>query len=316
MSPTDNPKKSAKLAWPGRKAAIRRVALIAAVLFPLTWIVTAFLIRSWNLLPDQGEESWRHLREAAVVFVCTVCIVFLLSLLPSLQRFSKWIFSWRVIRRCLIVLAWVVTIIGLFYGEENWRGSHGWKKYSDALIAEGEQLDWKTFIPKPVPDAENFAATPEVRSWFIRYTNAPPPGFSNAWADDAFGQANAMMSSSASDVPWHLVDLEGWQMAFAAVQAGNTNSGQTFESGNYDPPARARAARSILEALKNRSRPGLKNCAPQAAGRKTVYPVVYDLNNPWGIYVPHILDVKGTYACVSISRLRGTRRRPKRARIG
>ena len=104
MNPTDNPKKRAKLAWPGRKAALRRVALIAAVLFPLTWIVTLFLIRSWNLLPDQGEESWRHLREAAVVFVCTVCIVFLAQLAALIAVFFKMDFQLAGDPALLIVL--------------------------------------------------------------------------------------------------------------------------------------------------------------------------------------------------------------------
>ena len=63
--------------------------IIALVLFPLTWIVNAFLIGSWNLLGDRNAESWRHLREAAVVFVCTVCIVFLMGLLPSIAAIFK-----------------------------------------------------------------------------------------------------------------------------------------------------------------------------------------------------------------------------------
>jgi hypothetical protein len=293
MNSTDHPKKSNKLAWPGRKAAQRRVMIIALVLLPLTWIVTALLIGSWNLLGDRNEEAWRHLREAAFVFACTVCIVFLVSLLPSLQRFSNWIFSWRVIRRCLIALAWMVTIIALFYGEENWRGSHRWNKYRDALIAQGDQLDFRAFIPKPVPDAENVAATPEIKSWFIRYTNAPPPGFSNSWTVDNFGQANAMMGSSASDTPRHLTDLVGWQRAFAAVQAGNTNSGQIFKSDNFDfnSGVGAQAARSILEALKPIDA-RLEELRAATARRETIFPVVYDLDNPWGILLPHLVNLK------------------------
>src|SRR6266568_3986580 len=109
-------KQSTKLAWPGRQAALRRMLLIATVLFPCTWVVTAFLIGSWNLLGDRNAESIRHLREAATLFIAAVGVVFLASLLPRTQRFVKWVFSWRVIRRGLIVLAWVVTICALFYG--------------------------------------------------------------------------------------------------------------------------------------------------------------------------------------------------------
>lgn len=291
MNPTDNTKKSPKLAWPGREAAKRRVLLIALVLLPCTWAVEAFLIGSWNLLEDRNAETVRHLSQTVVAYVSTVCIVFLISMLPSMQRFSKWIFSWRLIRRCLIALAWVVTLTALFYGEEDWRGSHDWNKYSKALKAQGEQLDLKNYLPKPIPDAENFAATPEIQSWFIRYTNAPPAGFSNSWTTDAFGQANAMMSSSASDTPRHLTDLVGWQMAFAAVRAGKTDSGQTFKSDNFDPAARAEAARSILDALKP-VEARMEELRAVSSRPGAYYPVVYDLNNPWGILLPHVVNIK------------------------
>src|SRR6185312_7948321 len=105
--------KPTQVIWPGRKAALRRLLLIAAGLFPLTWIVNAFLIGSWNLLGDRDAESMRHLCEAGVVFVAVTSIVFLLSLLPTVSRFLNWLTSWRILRRCLIALAWLITLIAL-----------------------------------------------------------------------------------------------------------------------------------------------------------------------------------------------------------
>src|SRR6266436_5572247 len=84
----------------------------------------------------------------------------------TIVRFFRWLFSWRVIRRTLIVVAWTATIIALLYGEENWRGRRAWNKYRRELEARGEQLDLQAFIPKPVPDEQNFAATPFIQSWF------------------------------------------------------------------------------------------------------------------------------------------------------
>jgi hypothetical protein len=288
----DTTKKSNKLAWPGRKAARRRVLIIALVLFPCTWIVNAFLIGSWNLLGDRNAESYRHLREAGTIFVGTVCMVFLATLLPSMQRFVKWISSWRVIRRGLIVLAWMVTIIALFYGEEDWRGRHAWNKYSDALTAKGEVLDLKAFIPKPVPDAENFAATPEIQSWFIRYTNGGAGTYSNMWATDNFGSAGGMVSGDVSKLPPRLTDLVAWKMAFAAVQAGTEKPAQDFKSGNAAPEARAEAARAVLEALKPLE-PRLEELRAASSRPGVHYPVIYDLENPWGILLPHISNIKG-----------------------
>src|SRR6266568_1719652 len=96
----------------------------------------------------------------------------------TLVRFFRWLFSWRGIRRILIVVAWTATIIALFYGEENWRGRRAWNKYRHELEARGEQLDWKAFIPKPVPAEQNFAATSFFEFLFINKTNR------HNWNDD------------------------------------------------------------------------------------------------------------------------------------
>jgi len=74
----------------------------------------------------------------------------------NIVRSFRWLCSWRGIRRVLIVLAWTVTIIGLWYGEENWRGRHAWNRYREATEARGVSLDYATYIPKSVPDEQNF----------------------------------------------------------------------------------------------------------------------------------------------------------------
>ena len=57
-------------------------------------------------------------------------------------RFFRWLFSWRGVRRLLILLAWLVTLIALFHGEENWRGRRAWNQYRRELEAQGEPLDF------------------------------------------------------------------------------------------------------------------------------------------------------------------------------
>src|SRR6267143_1157072 len=126
----------------------------------------------------------------------------------TLVRFFRWLFSWRGIRRILIVLAWTATIIALYYAEENWRGRRAWNKYRQELEARGEQLDYGAFVPKPVPDEENFAATPLVRSWFLKDS----PGSTN-FDKDSYGQA----SSKIFELPtrdWsrrQFIDLVAWK---------------------------------------------------------------------------------------------------------
>jgi hypothetical protein len=285
-------KDSTKLTWPGRKAAIRRLLLIAAVLFPCTWIVNAFLVGSWNLLGDRNAESIRHLREAGVIFVGAVTVVFLFSLLPGPERFFNWLCSWRIMRRCLIALAWLVTIVAVFYGVEDWRGRRAWNNYSNTLIAQGEQLDFKAFVPKPVPDAENFAAIPEIQAWFLRGTNSNGSGFNNFWWTDNFAVASTMVSESGK-IPPRITDLVAWKMAFDAVQAGKTNAAEIFTSGKLDPESRAQAAPAILEALKPIAA-RLEEFRKASSRPESRYPVIYDLDNPWGILLPHLAQIKGT----------------------
>src|SRR5437764_11440270 len=71
---------------------------------------------------------------------------------PTFQRLFGWLFTWRTMRRCLFVLVCLLTLIALFYAGENWRGARRWNKYRRELEARGVQLDYRVFVPKPVPD--------------------------------------------------------------------------------------------------------------------------------------------------------------------
>ncbi|HEY4952503.1 MAG TPA: hypothetical protein VII71_03850, partial [Verrucomicrobiae bacterium] len=76
--------------------------------------------------------------------------------------------GWRIVRRILIVLAVVVTLIAIFYTEEDWRGKRAWENCKRELEAKGAVLDWDKFIPPPVPDDQNFFKAPKMAEWFVR----------------------------------------------------------------------------------------------------------------------------------------------------
>lgn len=291
MNPLNHLKQQWKTLWPGRAVATRRLLLIALVLFPLTWIVDALLVGTWDILEDRNAEAFRHLTEAGIVFVATTCVVFLISLVPTFRRFSDWLLSPRIVRRELIVLAWILTGIALFYGEEDWRGRRGWTRYSESLKAEGNELDFKAYIPKPIPDADNFAANPEVQSWFVLTTNSDGwHSASNRWETDVFGHAQSTISNTDL-LPLHFTDLVGWQMALAAAQTNQTDFNGKFVSGKLDLASRAQAAPAVLEALKPiDSRLAALHAASQRPD--SVYPVVYLQDDPWGILLPHLANIK------------------------
>jgi len=225
---------------------------------------------------DQPKSFWRR------------------DILPGLplfswpRRFLRWLFSWRGMRRMLIILAWTATVVALLYGIENWRGARAWSKYRQGLEARGEQLDLKTFIPKPVPDEQNFAAIPFIETWFSQRTNQ------KRWEDN-YSQAVGHISSSKVQEKGsrRFTDLVAWEMAFVALRSGETNLErlEKLETAKLDPESRARAAPFVLEGLKP-SEANLGQLRAVSGRPLSRYPVVYDLENPWGILLPHLASIK------------------------
>ena len=137
-------------------------------------------------------------------------------------RFCRRLFSWRWLRRELILLAWVLTVIALFRGEETWRGRRAWNQYRHELEAKGEQLDFAALVPKPVPDEQNFASTPAIRSWFAKRTSqdSDPKRADNLepkWHDPYSRVAARVVPPKVKDAKAarRFEDLVAWETAFA-----------------------------------------------------------------------------------------------------
>ena len=64
--------------------------------------------------------------------------------------------GWRILRRILISLAILATLVAILYAEEDWRGKRAWEYCKRELEAKGVVLDWDKFIPPHVPDDQNF----------------------------------------------------------------------------------------------------------------------------------------------------------------
>src|SRR5262245_51343340 len=164
--------------------------------------------------------------------------------LPTFRRLFGWLFTWRMIRRYLFALACLITLLALYYAEENWRGRRAWNAYRKELEARGQILDLRAFIPQPVPDEQNFAATPFVRSWFEKRK----PG--EQWhAKDNYSRASSMVKALKYHAEY--VDLVAWESALAAVRSGKPDSKKILESNKLDPESRAKAAPAVLEGLKD-----------------------------------------------------------------
>ncbi len=242
-----------KPAWPGTRAALLRLLLITLIIFPLSWVINALLVGSWHLLEDRNAESVRHLIEWQFSWIVAVVVIFFASLLP-LPPWLGWILKANIVRRLFFGLACLVTLAALFYAEENWRGWHAWKNYRQQLEAGGVQLDLAAFIPKPVPDERNFAATPVVKSWFVEvdrtvFTNTTER-FAKNWEDN-YAKAFEKMAAPKDKSIRHFSDLAGWGMAFDALRSGNFNATKEYDSGRLDLASRAAAVPSILAGREN-----------------------------------------------------------------
>src|SRR4051812_21780347 len=86
--------------------------------------------------------------------------------MPTFARLWRWLSSWRTLRRGLIGLAALLTLVGLFYAVVNWRGQRAWADYKAKLEARGIKLHLKAFVPPAVADDQNFSMTPFLAPLF------------------------------------------------------------------------------------------------------------------------------------------------------
>src|SRR5207247_7437321 len=75
---------------------------------------------------------------------------------PTFRRLSGWLFSWRVVRRCLFVLGCLATLLALFYAEENWRGWCAWNKYRRDLEVRGGDIKYRRIHYNMIHDEHTF----------------------------------------------------------------------------------------------------------------------------------------------------------------
>jgi len=77
--------------------------------------------------------------------------------------FLRWLCCWRNVRRFLFGVACLITLVALFYAEEDWRGKRAWEQHRREWEAKGEKFNIADLAPPPVPDEKNFALTPLLK---------------------------------------------------------------------------------------------------------------------------------------------------------
>lgn len=142
--------------------------------------------------------------------------------------------GWRILRRILITLAVLATLVAVFYAEEDWRGKRAWENYKRAAEARGERFDLASVVPAAVPDDQNFFCAPIVAEALNSFPKQDP----NILALHATAATNRMDFNvyRGDSVNWpehggywqkgQMTDLKEWQTYFRTYNAsaeGRTN---------------------------------------------------------------------------------------------
>lgn len=81
---------------------------------------------------------------------------------PPAQRTTRW-FHWANLRAVLFGVLASITVLLLARTLSDWQGRRAWEAYRAEAEKRGVVFDLEKLMPLPVPDAENFAATPLLR---------------------------------------------------------------------------------------------------------------------------------------------------------
>jgi hypothetical protein len=150
-----------KSPWVGRRKVITCFVLLASVFF--------LAFSGMALVAEPALPLSLVFTNALILSVCASLAGI------SALFFIRWLRSWRNLRRTLLGLAGLATLIAIFYTEENWRGKRAWEECKRELEAQGEVLDWNAYIPPPVPDEQNIFKAPKMQEWFVGRNSSKNP---------------------------------------------------------------------------------------------------------------------------------------------
>ncbi|PAW83956.1 MAG: hypothetical protein B9S33_12725 [Pedosphaera sp. Tous-C6FEB] len=83
---------------------------------------------------------------------------------PPPERTTRW-FHWANLRAVLFGGLAAATVLAAAYTYSGWEGRRAWEAYRAEAEKRGVVFDLEKLMPPPVPDAENFAATPLLRAF-------------------------------------------------------------------------------------------------------------------------------------------------------
>jgi len=187
---------------------------------------------------------------------------------------------WRIARWLIAAVIVCITLVALFYAVEDWRGRAAWVQCKRELEAKGERLDWAAYVPKRVPDDQNFARTLVLEA--IAYKNRQDTGVV-ARFDEIKSFAFAIhMGDWTRGKP---ADLEACQRSV------HDKDGLASASPSREP------ATDVLAVL-NRLDPEWKEL--RAATQRPYAQFWYDPEWPWNAVIPNMVMLRTLVQLLSV----------------
>jgi hypothetical protein len=193
----------------------------------------------------------------------------------------------------LVGLAGLATLIALLCTEENWRGKRAWERYKLQLEAQGEKLEWKDYVPAPVPDEQNFAMTLFLAPLYD-FNPEPRQEGQSRWRDtNGFNRASSLSLSKPNlptaeyhpDRSWRrLTDFPAWALALS----GTTNRAPAAPTSSL---TRAEAAAEVLRALE-KFNPIVEELRSASQRPYSRFKIRYQDDFAPGILLPHLAPLK------------------------
>jgi hypothetical protein len=255
-------------------------------------------------------DQWRWRADWGIVLAGTMGG----TMVALLVLFIRWLFHWRNFKRFLFGFACFITLIALFYAEEDWRGWHAWNKFKQAWEAKGEHFGFASLVPPPVPDDQNFALTP---IWVESIKATLGPKRARLWYGDKFpdnGRTNftdrlaldVVRNGDWGNAPangnWAkgtFTDLKLWQAYYRAPAQTNRNS--PIATNEFPIASQPQSpAEDVLLAL-SKSDPAIEELREASQLAYSRFPLEYDTDNLAAILLPHLAKLK---RCSQVLQLR------------
>jgi hypothetical protein len=232
-------------------------------------------------------------------------------ILLTFWAFIRWLCSWRNFKKFLFGGVCFVTLMALFYAEENWRGKHDWEKFKRAEEAKGEKFDWQSVIPPNVPDDQNFAFSPvwiaqekyhflntpkKAEAWYGNKISSDEvakffsllPVTTTAVVGTNFWESNYSLKMSEKSGDWQtaqFVDLKPWQNFYRGLEKTNPAVEISITPQPQTP------AQDVLLAL-SKFDPVIEELRKDSARPFAQFPIQYGTEPPFEILLPHLAAVK------------------------